>query len=932
MKKPLTNVRRLIQAGLMALALSAFAQQPNTLLHSIASPPAGVQSDGLLGYSVAVDGGYTVVGAVSDDFAVADTGVVKIFDTMTGALLWVLPNPSPDLNDEFGNSVAIAGTRVVVGTPRDDTGASNAGRAYVFDLSSSTPTVPVTTLNNPSPTGFDLFGGSVAISGSLVVVGATGDDTGATDAGIAYVYDLTSGTPAEPMVLLTNPSPAASDSFGNAVAISGTRVLIGAYQDDASAADAGSVYVYDLATGTSAVPVTTLNNPEPGVDDRFGHSVAISGTQVVVGALLNDTGGENAGSAYVYDLSSATPAVPVITLNNPRPASGVAFGNSVASSGALVVVGAAYLDNGTGVSFVYDLSSGTPSLPVVTLANPTPAAFDWFGYSVAISNTRIVVGAYGDGTGAPEAGSAYVFDLSNGAPTVPTGTLNHPGPTLGDAFGMSVAISGTRIVVGAPLDDTGAVNSGAAYVYDRSHGMPTVPVSLMSNPSPSLGDSFGNAVAISGAFVVVGAYDDDTDRNGAGIAYVYDLSSGTPTVPVITLHNPSPGAFDSFGRSVAIDGTRVVVGASKDDSGGSSSGSVYVYDLNSSTPAVPVAALPNPTPASNDDFGRSVAISGSRLVVGALNDDTSEFNSGSAYVYDLNSSTPTVPVATLNNPAPSSNDLFGCSVAISGTRVLVGALGDNTIAEDGGAAYVYDLTSGTPLVPATTLSSPSPAAYQYFGYTVAISGTRILVGANDVDYAGSVYVYDLNNAPPALPVTTLHKPSPVAGDQFAWSLALDGVTAVIGAPGDDTTTTDKGAAYIFGPHPLDQDSDTLLDFWELTHWPSTTGHRPLDDDDHDGLVNLLEMAFGLNPTLPSAGGLPAVANEGGFMTMTITKQPGAAYEVQSAGTLLPALPDSFSASSTTVLLNDATTLKVRDNTLFGTPPARFMRVQVTGAP
>jgi hypothetical protein len=648
---------------------------------------------------------------------------------------------------------------------------------------------------------------------------------------------------------------------------------------------------------------------------------------------LDDTGAENAGSVYVYDLSSATPTVPVITLNNPRLASGVGFGDSVASSGAVVVVGAASLDNGTGVSFVYDLSSGTPSLPVVTLANPTPAAYDWFGYSVAISNNRIVVGAYGDGTGAPEAGSAYVFDLSNGAPTVPTATLNHPGPTLGDAFGMSVAISGTRIVVGAPLDDTGAVNSGAAYVYDLSLGMPTVPVTLLSNPSPGLGDSFGNAVAISGAFVVVGAYDDDTDQNGAGIAYVYDLSSGTPTVPVITLHNPSPGAFDSFGRSVAIDGTRVVVGASKDGSGGSASGSVYVYDLDSSTPAVPVAALPNPTPASNDDFGRSVAISGSRLVVGALNDDTSVFNSGSAYVYDLNSSTPTVPVATLNNPTPSSNDVFGCSVAISGTRVLVGALGDNTNAEDGGAAYVYDLTSGTPLVPATTLFSPSPAAYQYFGYSVAISGTRILVGANDVDYAGSAYVYDLNSATPALSVTTLHKPSPVAGDQFAWSLALDGGTAVIGVPGDDTTTTDKGAAYVFGPHPLDQDSDALLDSWEELHWPGATAlHGPLDDDDHDGLVNLLELAFGLNPTVPDAGPLTPLTQEGGYLTMTLTKRPGAAYEVQSAGTLTPGQPDSFSATTTTVLLDDATTLKVRDNTLTSTATARFMRVQVTGAP
>ena len=97
-------------------------------------------------------------------------------------------------------------------------------------------------------------------------------------------------------------------------------------------------------------------------------------------------------------------------------------------------------------------------------------------------------------------------------------------------------------------------------------------------------------------------------------------------------------------------------------------------------------------------------------------------------------------------------------------------------------------------------------------------------------------------------------------------------------------------------------------------------------------MELLELALGLNPTLPNAGGLPAAIDEGGYLTMTLTKQPGVTYEVQSAGTLLPALPDSFSAASTTILTNNATTLKVRDNVLIGTPPARYLRLKVTAAP
>jgi hypothetical protein len=106
----------------------------------------------------------------------------------------------------------------------------------------------------------------------------------------------------------------------------------------------------------------------------------------------------------------------------------------------------------------------------------------------------------------------------------------------------------------------------------------------------------------------------------------------------------------------------------------------------------------------------------------------------------------------------------------------------------------------------------------------------------------------------------------------------------------------------------------------------------LDDEDKDGLVNLLELAFGLNPTLPHGVALPPAINEGDYLTMTLTKQPGVSYEVQSAGSLLPALPDSFSAASTTVLIDNATTLKVRDNFLTSTAPGRFMRVKVTAAP
>jgi hypothetical protein len=337
---------------------------------------------------------------------------------------------------------------MVVGAPGDDTGAAAAGRAYVYDLSGVMPTVPAIILNNPSPETGDSFGSAVAISGARVVVAASEDNTGATNAGSAYVYDLNSSTPTVPVATLNNPSPDMDDAFANSVAISGTRVVIGAWQDDTGEISAGSAYVYDLAGATPTVPIAILNNPSPGTNFNFGNSVAISGTRVVVGTRT--VVGEG-GTAYVYDLGRATPTAPLVTLTNPVN-SFSAFG-VVAVSGTWVVVA-----DGFGIVFGYDLSGIAPTEPVVTLFDPTPGTDDGFGDSVALSGAQVVLGTGGSDR-------AYVYDLSQPTPTVPVGTLIDPDPARGDGFGTAVAVDGTSIIVGARGNDTVAANRGAAYLF-----------------------------------------------------------------------------------------------------------------------------------------------------------------------------------------------------------------------------------------------------------------------------------------------------------------------------------------------------------------------------------------------------------------------------------------------------------------------------------
>jgi VCBS repeat-containing protein/predicted outer membrane repeat protein len=578
------------------------------LLCTLANPTPVAEDS--FGHGVAVSGNTVVVGAYFDHVGTMDGGTVHVFDATTGRLLCTLANPTPAYRDYFGLSVAVSGNTVVVGTPSDDTGGGDAGAAYVFDATTGRL---LHTLANPTPAVNDQFGSSVTVSGSTIVVGTPSDDTGASNAGAAYVFDAATGSL---LRTLTNPTPAARNYFGQSVAVSGSEVVVGTPGDETGAWNAGAAYVFDAATGSL---LRTLTNPTPAATTYFGRSVAVSGNTVVVGTTGDNTGAMTAGAACVFD---ATTGILLHALANPTPATEDSFGSSVAISGNTVVVGA-YLDDtgatNSGTVYVFDATTGTL---LRTLANPTPATYDYFGFSVAVSGNTVVVGAYGDDTGATDAGTVYVFDAT-------TGTLLHtlanPTPAIEDSFGFSVAVSGNTVIVGAYQDDTGATNAGAAYVFDATTG---TLLHTLANPTPAIEDSLGFSVAISGNTVVVGAYRDDTGVTYSGAAYVFDATTGAR---LGTLAKSTPIAGDYFGMSVAISGSTVIVGARYDDTGAPNTGAAYVFDAAT---GVLLRTLANPTPTTSDTFGASVAVSGSTVVVGAHQDDTGATDAGTVYVFD----------------------------------------------------------------------------------------------------------------------------------------------------------------------------------------------------------------------------------------------------------------------------------------------------------
>ena len=363
-----------------------------------------------------------------------------------------------------------------------------------------------------------------------------------------------------------------------------------------------------------------------------------------------------------------------LTIANPTPATYDFFGDAVAAVGNDRVLIGAYQDRsgGAGVGAAYLFTTNGTLL--TTFTNPTPVTADNFGYALAaVGSDRVLIGAYQDDTGANNAGAAYLFTTNGGLLT----TFVNPSAADGDNFGYAVAAMGNeQVLIGALGDDMNATNAGAAYLFSTNGTLLTT----FANPTPAINDAFGNAVAAVGSNrVLIGAYQDDTGANDAGAAYLFTTNGGLLT----TFVNPTPANTDRFGFALAAMGNdRVLIGAPL-------AGAAYLFSTNGTL----LTTFTNPTPAAFDFFGRALAAVGSdRVLIGAEGDNTGAPSAGAAYLFSTNGTL----LATINNPTPESGDSFGLALAAVGSdRVLIGAQGDNTGASGAGAAYLFSTETFT---------------------------------------------------------------------------------------------------------------------------------------------------------------------------------------------------------------------------------------------
>ncbi len=722
---------------------------------------------------------------------------------------------APADGHDFGQNVAVSGTLAIVGAPGDNHMGDNAGSAYIYEYSGGKWQY-VTQLYASDAAEDDAFGSSVAIDGTHILVGAPRDDN---NTGSVYAFQSSGGVWTQ-IQKITASDAAVNTHFGNAVDISGTRAIIGSVFATGNASLTGAAYMFSF-NGTIWNQTGKVYSADGVAYERFGHSVAIDGTLSVVGAPYDEDNGSRSGSVFVYYPDKTG----VWRLDEKLTASdGSAwdeFGTSVDIDGDYLIAGApiawgSVLDSGAAYAFHRISAVWYEEDKLV----PSVSADIDFGIAVSISGSKAVIGAYGydlpGGTGI-NVGEAFCFTRS-GTDWTETQILTDSEANQYDYFGTSVGIDGNHILCGAPEEDSHGQNAGAAYWYYWT-GSTYQQIAKKAPDDASEGDVFGSSVAISGKDIIVGAQFDDDNQMYSGSAYLFELGSG---VPYQKLTAADAGSYDYFGYSVALDSDYALAGAWAAAGNTNSSGAAYIFNRSGDT-WTQQDKLVASDGADDDRFGISVDMEGIYALIGALDDDFGNY-SGSAYVFTRSgSSWSQTEKMTASDGATS--DEFGHSVSLSGDRCVIGAWKNNNVAANAGAAYLFQ-RSGSDWIEQQKLTASDAAYDDRFGSGVAISGDYVVVGAMYDDdggsNSGSAYIFHYNGS------TWIQEAKITAGDpgedaRFGSAVAIDGAYVVVGAPYYGAAGSQNGAIYLFERNG--------------TSWTQIAKFAASNLDEHDNLGN-----------------------------------------------------------------------------------------------
>jgi beta-lactamase regulating signal transducer with metallopeptidase domain len=361
-----------------------------------------------------------------------------------------------------------------------------------------------------------------------------------------------------------------------------------------------------------------------------------------------------------------------------------------------------------------------------TFQDPNKNGNSWFGWSVATVGDNVLVGA-------PFNRAAYLFDGSTGKVLR---TFVVPPTPKTSVFGWCVAAIGRNILIADPTDETNGKASGRVYLF---HGRTGELLRTFANPKPRVCQFFGRALcALDERRVIIGAACEDIRAEGAGIAYLFDASTGR--ILQVFQRPQRATSFQWDKASIAATGEHVLVGVPEDDTGAEHAGCVYLFD--SSTGKL-VRTFLNPTPTAGDVFGNWLTAAGSNVLIGAGYATVGGKRTGAAYLFDRGTGK---LLRRFLSPAPGEagetgqGDIFGRCVAFVGNHILIGSSLDDTGAENAGAAYLFDGATGKVV---HKFPNPHPFVDARFGVQVAARRNDVLIAAYDPygNSRGGVYLF-----------------------------------------------------------------------------------------------------------------------------------------------------------------------------------------------
>lgn len=410
-----------------------------------------------------------------------------------------------------------------------------------------------------------------------------------------------------------------------------------------------------LSKAASAQVIETKLLAGDGMEgDRFGRSLSLSGSRVIVGAYQDDDLGTDSGSVYVFERHASGAWSEVAKLIPLDGAEGDRFGVSVSQSGDFAVIGAYFDDEadvGSGSAFVFERQANGSWLQVAKLTAFDGARFDIFGFSVSVSDDRALVGAtWDDNELGQDAGSAYLFERQDDGAWQFVDKLTASDGSAYDRFGISLSLVGEQALIGADQHDEQGYRSGAVYVFERQEDGSWLEKAKFSASDGSEYEYFGYSVSLSAdCRAIIGAIAHSTSRSGS--AYVFERDSSGAWVETAKLLPSDGGADDWFGYSTSIYGDRAIVGAYRHDGMGEDSGATYVYERNQRGVWQEVAKLAPLDNSSGDSFGGAVSLGDDLAAISADWDDDNGIESGAIYVFEDLHSLPTA--------ADESATLFG---------------------------------------------------------------------------------------------------------------------------------------------------------------------------------------------------------------------------------------------------------------------------------